>query len=129
MPVIARPRGRTRRASIEMEWSTCRSVAMSRFCLRDGLLAKKPAAAVKRPGVEFTQARHLNADAIAQVLTNAQGSTHYQALVLIAATGLGRGEAQGLSWSRVDPRRRLAEGRRHTRPEAHHGIVGDQCGR
>jgi integrase len=70
--------------------------------VRDGLLAKNPAAAVKRPGVERREARHLDRDAVARVLDAAKGSRNHTALVLIAATGLRKGEALGLSWDRVD---------------------------
>jgi integrase len=70
--------------------------------VRDGLLARNPAALVKRPGVERTEARHLDADAVAAVLTAAQASRHHPALVLIASSGLRKGEALALQWDRVD---------------------------
>ena len=70
--------------------------------MRDGLLARNPAAAVQRPGVERHEARHLDADAVAQVLAHAKDSRYYPALALIASTGLRKGEALGLSWDRVD---------------------------
>lgn len=70
--------------------------------VRDGLLARNPAAQVKRPGVERTEAKHLDAAAVAAVLKAATGSRYHSALVLIASTGLRKGEALGLSWDRVD---------------------------
>jgi integrase len=70
--------------------------------VRDGLLAKNPAVAVKRPGVERTEAKHLDRGAVAQVLAAAEGSRYHPALVLIAATGLRRGEVLALAWDRVD---------------------------
>lgn len=70
--------------------------------VRDGLLARNPAAAVKRPGVERREARHLDSGAVAAVLAAAAESRHHAALTLIAATGLRKGEALGLSWDRVD---------------------------
>ena len=70
--------------------------------VRDGLLARNPAALVRRPGVERQEAKHLDADGVAAVLAAAAGSRYHPALVLIAATGLRKGEALALSWDRVD---------------------------
>jgi integrase len=70
--------------------------------VRDGLLARNPAAQVRRPGVERTEARHLDSDAVNAVLQAAQTSRYHPALVLIASTGLRKGEALALSWDHVD---------------------------
>lgn len=70
--------------------------------VRDGLVAVNPAVKVKRPGIARQEAKHLPADAVQQVLTTAASSRYHPALVLIAATGLRKGEALGLSWQRVD---------------------------
>ena len=70
--------------------------------VRDGLLARNPAAQVQRPGVERVEARHLDADDVARVLSAAASSRYHPALMLIATTGLRRGEALGLKWSEVD---------------------------
>lgn len=70
--------------------------------VRDGLVARNPAAVVKRPGVQRREARHLDADAVTAILKHAEGSRYHPALVLIAATGLRRGEALALHWSDVD---------------------------
>ena len=70
--------------------------------VRDGLLARNPAAAVKRPGISHHEVKHLDADTVAAVLTAAEDSRYHPALVLIAATGLRKGEALGLAWDRVD---------------------------
>ncbi len=70
--------------------------------VRDGLLARNPAAQVRRPGVERIEARHLDADAVTAVLRAAESSRYHPALVLIASTGMRKGEALALSWDRVD---------------------------
>jgi integrase len=70
--------------------------------VRDGLLARNPAALIKRPGVERRDARHLDADGVAAVLKAAVASRYHAALVLIASTGLRKGEALALRWDRVD---------------------------
>jgi integrase len=60
--------------------------------VRDGLLARNPAALVKRPGIERKEARHLDAATVAAILVGAEGLRYRPVLVLIAATGLRRGE-------------------------------------
>ena len=66
--------------------------------VRDGLIARNPAALVTRPGVERREAKHLDADGVAALLRAAEPSRYYPALVLIAATGLRKGEALALPW-------------------------------
>jgi integrase len=70
--------------------------------VRDGLLARNPAALVARPGVARTEARHLGAGDVTAVLRAAESSRHHPALVLIAATGLRKGECLALRWEHVD---------------------------
>lgn len=70
--------------------------------VRDGLLARNPAAQVRRPGVERTEAHHLDADAVTAVLRAAEPSRYHPALVLIASTGMRKGEALALAWDQVD---------------------------
>jgi integrase len=70
--------------------------------VRDGLLARNPAALVARPGRERHDARHLDADAVAAILRAAQGFRYHTALLLIASTGLRKGECLGLAWEQVD---------------------------
>lgn len=70
--------------------------------VRDGLLAKNPAAAIKRPGVARTEARHVSAVDVTKLLLCAEGLRYRNALMLIAATGVRRGEAAALRWSNVD---------------------------
>jgi integrase len=70
--------------------------------VRDGLLAKNPAAVVKRPGVARREARYASAVDINKLLLCAEGLRYRNALVLVAATGLRRGEALALRWTDVD---------------------------
>jgi integrase len=70
--------------------------------VRDGLLAKNPAAAVKRPGVARKEARHASAVDVTKLLLCAHGLRYRNALTLIAATGMRRGEVLALHWSDVD---------------------------
>lgn len=70
--------------------------------VRDGLLARNPVALVKRPKVERTVQRHLSRAEVTDVLRCAEGMRYHLALMLIAVTGLRRGEALGLTWESVD---------------------------
>jgi integrase len=70
--------------------------------VRDGLLARNPASQVRRPGVERNEARHLDASAVTAVLRAAESSRYYPALVLIASSGMRKGEALALMWDQVD---------------------------
>ena len=70
--------------------------------MRDGLIARNPAAVVKRPGVARWEAKHASASGVTALLLAAQGLRYRPVLVLIAATGLRRGEALALRWSDVD---------------------------
>jgi integrase len=70
--------------------------------VRDGLIARNPAAVVARPGVARREARHLAAGDVTALLAATAGSRHHDALMLIAATELRCGEALGLSWEHVD---------------------------
>jgi integrase len=70
--------------------------------VRDGLLAKNPAAAVKRPGVARKEAKHVGALDVTELLRCADGLRYRNVLILIASLGLRRGEALALHWSDVD---------------------------
>jgi integrase len=70
--------------------------------VRDGLLAKNPAAAVKRPGITRKEAKHVGAVDVTKLLLCAEGLRYRNVLVLIACTGLRRGEAVALHWSDLD---------------------------
>jgi integrase len=70
--------------------------------VRDGLLARNPATSVQRPGVARKEAAHLDPQQVTELLVAAEGSRYHMALLLIATTGLRRGEALALRWSDVD---------------------------
>jgi integrase len=77
-----------------------------RMCLddavRDNLLAKNPAAQLKQPALERTEARHLSTDELAALLSALQGKRCERVVRFIAGTGMRKGEALALRWSDVD---------------------------
>jgi integrase len=70
--------------------------------VRDGLLARNPAAAVKRPGIQRKEAKHLEPADVARLLAELEDHRYYPAVKLIAYTGLRRGECLALRWADVD---------------------------
>jgi integrase len=91
----------------ELSDSTVRSVyTVLRVALdgaiRDGLLARNSAAVVKRPGLARREAKHATAVDVTPLLKAADGLRYRDVLLLIAATGMRRGEALALHWSDVD---------------------------
>jgi integrase len=57
---------------------------------------------VARPGVASKEARHLSPAQVTALLDAARSSRYHAAFVLLAATGLRRGEALALRWADVD---------------------------
>ncbi len=72
------------------------------IAVRDGLLATNPVAKVRRPKVTRTEARHLSTAEVKTLLAHAKDSRYYPAVLLMAFTGLRRGEVAGLAWAEVD---------------------------
>ena len=70
--------------------------------MRHGLIPRNPAAAVKSPGVARKESHHLSGADVQKLLAAAEGQRYHLVLVLIASTGLRRGEALALRWSDVD---------------------------
>lgn len=69
--------------------------------VRDGLVAKNIAAKVDRPQVTKKDAQHIDAADLTKLLASADGLRYRDVLVLIAGTGMRRGEAVALAWSKV----------------------------
>ena len=86
--------------SIRLAYTVLRAVLAD--AVLDGLIADNAAARAKRPGVARREARHLSADEVMKILSAAADERYRNVLVLIATTGLRRGEALGLSWRHVD---------------------------
>lgn len=72
------------------------------IAVRDGLLRRNPAAAVRRPGVERRDAPHLTAEQAQALLEAIRGDRLEPLFRVMLATGLRRGEALALHWSDVD---------------------------
>lgn len=87
--------------------STRRSVharlhAVLESAVRDGLVARNVAAAVKRPAPERQEARYLTPDEVKRLLEAAVDDRLLPLFVLLLGTGLRRGEALALRWSDTD---------------------------
>ena len=70
--------------------------------VRDGALARNPAAAVKRPKVTAKEAAYLTPEQVRTLLEAAKTSRYAPLFSLLVNTGLRRGEALALQWSNVD---------------------------
>ncbi len=87
--------------------STVRSIysvlrAALDVAVRDGLVRRNVAAAVKRPAVERTDAAYLTAEQAQHLLGVMRGDRLEPLFRLMLATGLRRGEALALHWADVD---------------------------
>jgi integrase len=72
------------------------------IAVRDGLLARNPAAAVRRPAVHRQDASYLSIDQAQRLLEEIRGDRLESLFRLMLATGLRRGEALALHWSDID---------------------------
>ena len=70
--------------------------------VRDGALARNPAAAVKRPKVTAKESVFLPPEQVRTLLDAAKSSRYAPLFKLLVNTGLRRGEALALRWSDVD---------------------------
>jgi integrase len=72
------------------------------IAVRDGLIRRNPAAAVKRPTIKRNEARYLTPAEVGRLLEAAKGDRLQPLIVLMLGTGLRRGEALALHWRDVD---------------------------
>lgn len=70
--------------------------------VENDLIARNPAHKVPRPLPEQDERRHLTPAELVKLLEAARGYRYHEAVSLIAATGLRRGEALALKWEDVD---------------------------
>jgi integrase len=70
--------------------------------VRDGALARNPAASVKRPKVTVKEAAYLTPEQVRTLLEAARTSRYAPLFSLLVNTGLRRGEALALQWSDID---------------------------
>lgn len=72
------------------------------IAVRDGLVRRNVAVAVRRPAVERRDAAYLTAEQAQALLAALQGDRLEQVFRVMLATGLRRGEALALRWADVD---------------------------
>jgi integrase len=77
------------------------------IAVRDGLLARNPAAAVRRPAVDRQDASYLSVDQAHRLLEEMRGDRLESLFRLMLATGLRRGEALALHWCDIDLERAM----------------------
>ncbi|NMM17635.1 MAG: site-specific integrase [Cellulomonas sp.] len=70
--------------------------------VRDGLIAKSPAADIKPPALPTKEARFLPSTEVGRLLAEVRGTRYEAILTFIAATGVRKGEALALTWPDVD---------------------------
>jgi integrase len=87
-------------STVRAIYQVCR--AALDVAVRDGIVRRNAAAAVKRPSVKRADARYLTAEEVGRLLAAARGDRLYPLIVVMLGTGLRRGEALALHWRDVD---------------------------
>lgn len=87
-------------STVRLIYTVCR--AMLDIAVRDGLVRRNVAAAVKRPTIKRQEARYLTAEEVGRLLEAAKGERLQPLIVLMLGTGLRRGEALALHWRDID---------------------------
>ncbi len=92
--------------------STLRSIFMTLrrgldVAVRDGQINTNPTQSVKAPKVAPRSVQIYAPDEVRALLTALRPSRYFPYFVLVATTGMRRGEALGLKWEDVDLRRRV----------------------
>ncbi|MBS9532603.1 tyrosine-type recombinase/integrase [Mycobacterium sp. M1] len=88
---------------------TCYTVLRAQMdtAVRDGMLARNPVAAIKRPKVKATDTVvKIDAETIAAVIEQTKASRYHNAIVLTSLLGTRIGESLGLRWRDIDEKTR-----------------------
>jgi site-specific recombinase XerD len=78
-------------STVRLIYTVCR--AMLHIAVRDGLVRRNVAAAVRRPTIKRNEARYLTLEEVGRLLAAARGDRLEPLIVLMLGTGLRRGEA------------------------------------
>lgn len=70
--------------------------------VRDGLIARNPAAVIAQPAIIRREATFLAPAQVVALLEQLEGSRYYAVLRIIATTGVRKGEALALKWIDID---------------------------
>lgn len=87
-------------SSLRTDYAVLRDILET--AVRDGVVAKNVIAQVKRPSVPRHEALHLAPAQVNALLDAVSSSKHSLPILVMAATGMRRGEALGLRWKDVD---------------------------